>query len=41
MPTRSRAIVAWLIVILTVLAVWEFTDYRNRPPAISSVAAPL
>jgi hypothetical protein len=32
MPTRARAIVAWLVVILTVLAVWKFTDYRNQPP---------
>jgi hypothetical protein len=31
-PTRTRAIVAWLVVILTVLAVWKFADYRNQPP---------
>jgi hypothetical protein len=41
MPTRARAIVAWLVVSLTVLAVWKFTDYRNQPPTVSSVAAPL
>jgi hypothetical protein len=35
MPTRARAIVAWLVVILTVLAVWKFTDYRNQPPAVT------
>jgi hypothetical protein len=40
-PSRARAIVAWLVVILTVLAVWEITNYRNQPPAVSSVAAPL
>ena len=35
MPTRARAIVAWLVVILTVLAVWKFTDYRNQPPEVT------
>jgi hypothetical protein len=40
-PTRARKIVAWTIVVLTVLAVWKFTDYRNQPPPVSSVAAPL
>jgi hypothetical protein len=34
-------IVAWIVVVLTVVAVWKFTDYRNQPPAVSSVAAPL
>jgi hypothetical protein len=34
-PTRARAIVAWLVVILTVLAVWKFADYRNQPPAVA------
>ena len=32
MPTRARALVAWLVVILTVLVAWKFTDYRNQPP---------
>jgi len=41
MPTRARAIVAWLVVILTLLVAWKFTDYRSQPPAVSSVAAPL
>jgi len=36
-----RTILAWIVVILTVLAVWKVADYRNQPPAISSVAAPL
>jgi hypothetical protein len=40
MSARARAIVAWLVVILTVLAAWKFTDYRNQPPEASSVAAP-
>ena len=40
-PTNGRTLVAWLVVILTVLAVWKVADYRNHPPAISSVAAPL
>jgi hypothetical protein len=40
-PTRARTIVAWIVVILTVVAVWKFVDYRNQPPAVSSVAAPL
>jgi hypothetical protein len=40
-PTRARAIMAWLVVILTVLAVWKFTDYRNQPPPLSSVDAAL
>ena len=37
MLTRARAIVAWLIVILTVLAVWKFADYRNQPPQAQQV----
>ncbi|HVF71050.1 MAG TPA: hypothetical protein VM940_05530 [Chthoniobacterales bacterium] len=31
-PTRGRIILAWIVVVLTVLAVWKFVDYRNRPP---------
>jgi hypothetical protein len=34
MPTRSRTILAWIVVILTVVAVWKFVDYRNRPPNV-------
>jgi hypothetical protein len=37
MPTRARALVAWLIVILTVLAAWKFIDYRNQPPEAKRV----
>jgi len=33
-PTRGRIILAWIAVILTVLAVWKFIDYRNRPPKL-------
>jgi hypothetical protein len=38
-PTRARLIVAWLVVILTVVAVWKFVDYRNRPPAVEAVTS--
>jgi hypothetical protein len=31
----SRTILAWIVVILTVVAVWKFVDYRNQPPAVS------
>jgi hypothetical protein len=37
MPTRSRTILAWIVVILTVVAVWKFVDYRNRPPTVETV----
>jgi hypothetical protein len=40
MPTRARALVAWLIVILTVLAAWKFIDYRNQPPEVKTLLAP-
>jgi hypothetical protein len=30
-----RTILAWIVVILTVVAVWKFVDYRNQPPAVS------
>jgi hypothetical protein len=40
-PTRGRTILAWIVVILTVVGVWKFVDYRSQPPAVSSVAAPL
>ena len=32
MSARFRAIIAWIVVVLTVLAVWKFADYRNQPP---------
>jgi hypothetical protein len=38
-PTRARQIVAWLAVILTIVAVWKFVDYRNQPPAVKEVIA--
>jgi len=25
-------IIAWIVVVLTVVAVWKFVDYRNQPP---------
>jgi hypothetical protein len=37
MPARLRAIVAWIVVVLTVLAVWKFADYRNQPPGAKRV----
>jgi hypothetical protein len=41
-PTRAHIAAAWITVILTVVAVWLFVDYRTQPPAPpSSVAAPL
>jgi hypothetical protein len=33
MPDRPRMILAWILVIVTVIAVWKFVDYRNQPPA--------
>jgi hypothetical protein len=34
MTAQSRKIVAWVVVILTVIAVWKFVDYRNQPPKL-------
>ncbi|MFL6590623.1 MAG: hypothetical protein ACJ8M4_10675 [Chthoniobacterales bacterium] len=34
MPSRGRIILAWIVVVLTVIAVWKFVDYRNRPPTV-------
>ncbi len=31
--TPARTVLAWIVVILTVVAVWKFVDYRNQPPA--------
>jgi len=31
-PTVTHKIVAWIVVVLTVVAVWKFTEYRNQPP---------
>jgi hypothetical protein len=33
-PTRTRIVAAWIAVILTVVAVWLFVDYRNQPPPV-------
>ena len=41
MPTRGRTIVAWIVVILTVVAVWKFVDYRNRPPKVKTVMSDM
>jgi hypothetical protein len=32
-PTRARLAAAWITVILTVVAVWTFVEYRTQPPA--------
>ncbi len=32
MPTRGKKIAAWAVVILTVIVLWEFIDYRMQPP---------
>jgi hypothetical protein len=32
--SRGRIILAWVVVILTVIAVWKFVDYRNQPPKV-------
>ena len=34
MPTRARMILAWVVVVLAVLAVWKFINYRNQPPKV-------
>ena len=31
-PTRARKVIATIIVIVTLLAVWKFIDYRTQPP---------
>jgi hypothetical protein len=33
-PTRSRILLAWVVVVVTVIAVWKFVDYRNQPPKV-------
>jgi hypothetical protein len=33
-PTRARIFLAWAVVILVVIAVWKFVDYRNQPPKL-------
>ena len=37
MPRRARMFLACLVVILTVIAVWKFVDYRNQPPPVKEV----
>jgi hypothetical protein len=37
MPARTRMIIAWIVVILVVIAVWKFVDYRNQPPTVTEV----
>jgi hypothetical protein len=39
MPARARMIIAWILVILTVIAVWKFVDYRNQPPEVKKVTS--
>ena len=31
-PTRARKVIATIVVIVTVLAVWKVIDYRMQPP---------
>jgi hypothetical protein len=31
-PTRSRILLAWVVIVVTVIVVWKFIDYRNQPP---------
>jgi hypothetical protein len=38
---RGRKLVASLVVVVTLLGVWKFIDYRTQPPAPPVVAAPL
>jgi hypothetical protein len=33
-PTRGRILLAWVVVVLTVIAVWKFVDYRTQPPKL-------
>jgi hypothetical protein len=33
-PTRGRILLAWTVVVVTVIAVWKFIDYRNQPPKV-------
>jgi hypothetical protein len=33
-PTRGRIVLAWIVVVATVIAVWKFVDYRNQPPKV-------
>jgi hypothetical protein len=33
-PSRARIIVAWIVVVLVVIAVWKFVDWRNQPPMV-------
>ena len=36
-PTRARQIVAALIVVLIVVAIWAVIEYRQKPPAPPNV----
>jgi hypothetical protein len=31
-PTRGRAVFASVVVVLTVVGLWKFIDYRTQPP---------
>jgi hypothetical protein len=37
MSTRARTLLAWTVVLLTVIAVWKFVEYRTQPPAVKAV----
>jgi hypothetical protein len=37
---RARTIVALIILVLTVIAVWKFIEYRTQPPEPPTLTAP-
>ncbi len=37
-PVRGNKIIAWVVVILTVILLWKFVDYRMQPPPPGIVA---
>jgi hypothetical protein len=39
--SRARTLLALIVVVLTVIAVWKFIDYRTQPPAPPAITAPL
>jgi hypothetical protein len=39
--SRSRTILALIVVALTIIAVWKFIDYRTQPPPPPTITAPL
>jgi hypothetical protein len=39
-PSRVKTLVALIIVVLTVIAVWKFIEYRTQPPEPPIITAP-